>query len=59
MDGSADDLADKIDRLHDNTALYQKLALGAKARVRFLSSTRSAMQSVTLYNNLILDKKQS
>jgi glycosyltransferase involved in cell wall biosynthesis len=56
-DGSDVDLADKIDRLHNDPALYDRLAIGAKERVRYLSSNRSAQQTVNLYNNLILDKK--
>lgn len=58
-DGSETDLADKINRLQKDSVLYQKLAAGAKERVKNLSSNRSAQQSVTLYNHLILGKKQS
>lgn len=53
-DGSDTDLADKINRIRSDSSLYQKLAAGAKERVKDLSSNASAQQSVILYNRLVL-----
>lgn len=53
-DGSETDLADQMNRIQRDPLLYQKLAAGAKERVRHLSSSASAQQSVILYNHLIL-----
>ncbi|WP_447888394.1 glycosyltransferase [Serratia fonticola] len=56
-DGSEVELAEKMARLCKNNALYEMLSLGAKARVKYLSSNRSALQSEELYNRLILGIK--
>lgn len=56
-DGSETDLADKINLIQRDPELYRKLAIGAKARVRSLSSNASAQKTVTLYNHLILGKE--
>lgn len=52
-DGSADDLALKIESLCDDKELYQTLSSGAFNRVRELSSYNSAEQSMKLYDSLM------
>ncbi|BBS91149.1 hypothetical protein WP7S18C02_17640 [Klebsiella sp. WP7-S18-CRE-02] len=52
-DGSADDLALKIEKLCDNEELYKILSTGAFERVRELSSYNSAEQSIKLYDSLM------
>ncbi|MBV0841074.1 MULTISPECIES: glycosyltransferase [Serratia] len=53
-DGSEQDLAEKMAILCNNEAFYKTLSDGAKARVKDLSSNRSALQSEELYHRLIL-----
>lgn len=52
-DGSADDLALKIEKLCDDIELHQALSSGAFERVRELSSYNSAEQSIKLYDSLM------
>ena len=51
-DGSAEDLASRIEQLIQKPDLYSKLSLGASKRVRELSSYQSAAQSIKLYNSI-------
>jgi len=52
-DGNASELAKKIRLLSSDSDLYQSLSIGAKKRIRELSSYNSAVQSIKLYKKLL------